>query len=91
MNCSAMRLASVSPVPNRLVPIVDPVADHLRDRDRLAERAAEAEDRRGGEPGARGVEHDAADHLPARRAERERAVLELARDAQEEVAADRRR
>ena len=40
-----------------------------------------------GDAGARRGEDDAADHLPARRAERERAVLELGWHAQEQVAA----
>ena len=70
--CAAMRLASVSPVAkSESVDAVD-AADHLRDRDRLAERAAEAEDDGRGEAAARVREDDAADDLPARRAERER-------------------
>ena len=54
-------------------------ADHLRDRDRLADRAAEPEHHCGDEPAARLRQDDAADHLPARRAERERGLLEIAR------------
>jgi hypothetical protein len=66
----------------------DASADHLRDGDRLADGAAEAEDQRGRDPGARVGEDDAADHLPARRPESERALLQVARDAEEELAAD---
>ena len=64
----------------------DAAADHLRHGDRLADRAAEAEDQRCGDAAARVREDDAAHHLPARRAERERAFLQLARDAEEELA-----
>ena len=67
------------------------VPDGLCDGDRLTEGAAEAEQHRGSDPG-RGVgEDDRADRLPARRPERERAVLELLRDPYEELPADRRR
>ena len=64
-------------------------ADHLGDGDRLAERAAEAEQRGGGHARERGRQDDAADHLPAGRAERRGSVLELPRDRQEQVAGDR--
>ncbi len=40
------------------------VADHLRDRDRLAEGAPEPERRGGSHPGHRGWEDDAPHHLP---------------------------
>src|SRR5579863_6900963 len=51
------------------------VADHLRDRDRLAEGAAETEDDRGDDAAANLREDDAAHHLPARRAKPERSLL----------------
>ncbi len=75
-----MRLASVSPLANRFVMIVEPApitcvtaiaSPSARLRPRIVAAAM---------PAARRVEDDAADHLPARRAERERAVLELARE-----------
>src|SRR3954453_22354983 len=49
---------------------VDPggAADHLGDRDRLADRPAEAEDGGADDAGARVGQHDLADHLPAGRA-----------------------
>ena len=56
-------------------------ADHLRHGDRLADRAPEPEDDRGGDPRARSRQDDAANHLPACRAESERPLLELARHA----------
>ena len=77
----AIRLASVSPVLKSDHWIVQPGADHLRDGDRLADRAAEAEDDRSRDPRAGRREDDAPHHLPAGRAERERAFLELVRHA----------
>src|SRR5581483_311803 len=68
----------------------DAAADHLRDCDRLADGAAEPEDQGGRDAAARVREHDAAHHLPPRRAERERALLQLRRDAEEELATDAR-
>ena len=68
----------------------DVPADHLGDGDRLPDGAAETEDQRRRDPRARIGEDDAADHLPARGAERERAFLEVARHAEEELAAHAR-
>src|SRR6266550_5422106 len=65
-------------------------ADHLRDGNRLSEGPAEAKDHRRADPGPRRGEDDAAHHLPARGPERERALLELGRDTQKELAADAR-
>ena len=66
------------------------VADHERDRDRLADRAAEPEHRAAGDAGARVREHRDADHLPARRAERERRLLVVGRHRRDHLARDRR-
>ena len=65
------------------------VADHERHRDRLAERAAESSTTAAPTPDAVLGRTMPADHLPAGRAERLGAVLELARDGQEQVAAER--
>ena len=54
-----MRLASVSPGAEERHVDRPAGADHLRDRDRLADRAAEAEDHRGGDPGPRRGQDDA--------------------------------
>src|SRR5262249_59426865 len=62
------------------------VADHLRDRDRLAERTAETEDDRGDDAAAHVVDDDVADHLPASRAESDRGLLQVAGHAEEELA-----
>src|SRR5919206_499202 len=48
------------------------------------------EDERGRDPRARVGQDDAADHLPARRPERQRALLQVARDAEEELPRDAR-
>ena len=84
----AILLASVLPGSKRLKLMFVDVADHLRDGDRLADGAAEPEDQGGCDAGARVREDDAADHLPARRAKRERALLQVGRHVQEELAAD---
>ena len=60
-------------------------ADHLRHRDRLADRAAGSEHHCGDETTASLWQDDTADHLPARRAERERSLLEVARNGKEEL------
>ena len=65
-------------------------ADHLGDGDRLADRAAQAEQNRRAHTGARVRKDDPAHHLPARGPERQRALLELGRHAEEELAADAR-
>ena len=77
-NSPAIRLASVSPVVNSDVWMPLSGADDLGHRDRLAERPPEAEDDGRGDPGTRRGQDDAAHHLPAGRAERQRALLELA-------------
>ena len=77
--CAAMRLARVSPFAKSERWMPRRAADHLRDRDRLADRAAEAEDHCGDETAARLRQDDAADHLPTCRAERQRGLLEIAR------------
>ena len=68
----------------------DPIADHLGDRDRLADRTSQAEDHRRCDSGPGVREDDPADHLPARRAQGQRPVLELAWDAEEELPAEAR-
>ena len=77
MNSVAIRLARVLPGQEPIDMDSGPVADHLRDGDRLAQRAPEPEHGRGGHPGRGGGQHDAADDLPARGAERRGPVLEL--------------
>ena len=64
-----MRLASVSPVGNRSSGDVRRDADHLRDGDRLADRAAHPEQDRRDQAAARVREDHAAHHLPARQPE----------------------
>ena len=80
----------------RAAVLQDLVADdrHLRqqqhDRDRLAERAPEAEHRAADDPAPAVGEHDRADHPPAGAAERERGFLLPRRRLREHLADDRR-
>src|SRR5262245_54269537 len=64
---------------------------HLGDSDRLADRPSEPEQDRRDHAASRVGQDDTADHLPARRAQRECALLELFGHADEELAADARR
>ena len=60
--------------------------DHDRDRDRLAERPPEAEQRAADDPAARERQDHVADHSPPGAAERERALALLARHLRHDVA-----
>ena len=63
--------------------------DDERDRDRLTHRAPEPQHRGADQTAAHAGEHRDAQHLPARRAHCERAVLVVLRDCREDVAAER--
>ena len=84
---AAIRLARVSPgwKSDRRMP--GEAADHLRDGDRLADRAPHPEQHRRDDAAPRVREDDAADHLPACQPEPVRALLQLRRHALEELAA----
>ena len=83
-----MRLASVSVEPNSEEGRPSVSADHLTDRDRLADRAGKAQDHAGHEARADLGDGHAAHHLPPGRPQRQRSLLEIARDAVEELTAD---
>ncbi len=65
------------------------VADDERHRDRLADRPAQAEHRRAGDARAGVRQHRHLDHLPARRAERERGLLVIGRHGEDDLTRDR--
>ena len=69
---SAIVLAIVAPGLQHVRADVRALTDHERDRDRLAERTAEAEHRRAPEAAFHLRQHGDADRLPSGRAERER-------------------
>src|ERR1041384_365243 len=68
------RTTSHCVAPSAIAPSFSSGADDLEDRDRLAERAAEAEQRRRHHTAERRWQDDAAHDLPLRRPERDRAV-----------------
>ena len=66
-----------------------PIADHHRDRHRLAEGAGQREEGRAEDARACVRQHHLAHRLPAGRAERERSVALRLRDRKEDLASDR--
>ena len=89
-SCSRAGSRGCSRSREREVERLQAVADHLGDRDRLAERPAEPERDRRDDP-ALDVGDDHASHrLPSRCAEPDRGLLHVPRDVDEELLADRR-
>ena len=88
-NSFAITAARLLLCPNRFWTICVEPADQDRDGDRLADRAPESEHRAADDPRAAVGEDRDTDHLPARRAERERRLLVVGRDRVHDLPADR--